>query len=201
MSFLLTFAFLKHIIDIKKVLITMTTNDRIKQIRKLKNLTQQEFANRLGIKRSTISNYEMGRNNPVDSVISLICREFNVNEEWLRNGTGDMFLPENRQYEIEKAVRNLFTGEADSFKSRFITMLAKLSTSDWERLELEAMRLLNLKKEETSDSIEPTDIEERVAKAEEEYIKSISSSVKKTNSVALHTTKNIEENTNENKVI
>jgi len=186
MSFLLTFAFLKHIIDIKKVLITMTTNDRIKQIRKLKNLTQQEFANRLGIKRSTISNYEMGRNNPVDSVISLICREFNVNEEWLRNGTGDMFLPENRQDEIEKAVRNLFTGETDSFKSRFITMLAKLSTSDWERLELEAMKLLNLKNEQitnTSDSIE-----ERVTQAEEEYIKSDSNLVRKRELLALNST-------------
>ncbi len=66
--------------------------DRIKQIRKIKNLTQQEFATKLGIKRSTISNYEMGRNTPVDSVISLICREFHVNEEWLRNGTGEKCL-------------------------------------------------------------------------------------------------------------
>lgn len=120
--------------------------DRIKQIRKAKNLTQQEFATKLGIKRSTIANYEIGKNNPVDSVISLICREFHVNEEWLRNGTGEMFVPQSREDEIENTVRKLLTSESDSFKSRFISMLARLSTSDWERLESEAIRLLDLKK-------------------------------------------------------
>ena len=70
--------------------------DRIRAIRKYFDLTQQEFADRLGIKRGAIANYERGRNNPVDSVVSLICREFGVNEEWLRNGTGgpdNMFVP------------------------------------------------------------------------------------------------------------
>lgn len=66
--------------------------DRIKKIRKELNLTQQEFADRLGIKRGAIANYEIGRNEPVDSVISLLCREFHVNEEWLRSGTGEMFI-------------------------------------------------------------------------------------------------------------
>ena len=62
--------------------------DRIKRIRKELDLTQQEFADRLGIKRGGIANYEVGRNEPADSVISLICREFDVNENWLRQGTG-----------------------------------------------------------------------------------------------------------------
>lgn len=69
-------------------------NERIKELRKRLNLTQQQFAERLGIKRNTIANYEVGRNAPVDTVVSLICRVFNVNEEWLRNGTGEMFGPE-----------------------------------------------------------------------------------------------------------
>ena len=63
--------------------------ERIRKIRRDLNLTQQEFAERIGIKRNTVANYETGRNEPVDAVISLICREFNVNEEWLRYGTGD----------------------------------------------------------------------------------------------------------------
>jgi len=67
--------------------------ERIKKIRKELDLTQQEFAERIGIKRNTIANYETGRNDPVDSVISLICREFGVNEEWLRTGNGEMFNP------------------------------------------------------------------------------------------------------------
>lgn len=64
---------------------------RIKDLRKHFNLTQQEFADRLGVKRTTIATYESGRNEPIDAVISLICREFNVNEMWLRTGEGDMF--------------------------------------------------------------------------------------------------------------
>ncbi len=67
--------------------------DRIKKIRKEFDLTQQELADRLGIKRNTIATYESGRNIPIDAVISLICREFNVREEWLRTGEGEMFKP------------------------------------------------------------------------------------------------------------
>ncbi|MDD3251802.1 MAG: helix-turn-helix transcriptional regulator [Lachnospiraceae bacterium] len=67
--------------------------ERIKKVRRELELTQQEFADKLGIKRGAIANYEVGRNEPADSVISLICREFNVNEEWLRSGTGEMFKP------------------------------------------------------------------------------------------------------------
>lgn len=65
--------------------------ERIRKIRKNFDLTQQEFAGRLGVKRGAIANYEIGRNEPVDSIISLICREFNVREEWLRSGNGEMF--------------------------------------------------------------------------------------------------------------
>lgn len=66
-------------------------NVRLKQIRKAHNLTQQEFADRLKIKRNTVATYETGKSNPSDAAVSLICREFNVREEWLRSGTGEMF--------------------------------------------------------------------------------------------------------------
>ena len=67
-------------------------NERLRRLRKTLGITQQEFAAKIGIKRNTIATYESGRNEPIDAVVSLICREFNVNEEWLRNGKGDMFL-------------------------------------------------------------------------------------------------------------
>lgn len=66
-------------------------NERIRKLRRTLDLTQQEFAEKLGIKRNTIANYESGRNEPIDAVVSLICREFNVDEEWLRTGNGEMF--------------------------------------------------------------------------------------------------------------
>ena len=69
--------------------------ERIRKIRRDLDLTQQDLADRIGIKRNTVANYETGRNEPVDSVVSLICREFHVNEEWLRNGIGEMFTQDS----------------------------------------------------------------------------------------------------------
>lgn len=68
-------------------------NERIRKLRRTLDLTQKEFGDRIGVKGNTIATYEGGRNEPIDSVISLICREFNVNEEWLRTGKGEMFAP------------------------------------------------------------------------------------------------------------
>lgn len=68
--------------------------ERIKELRKFLHLTQKEFGERIGVKGNTIAQYESGRNNPVDSALALICREFNVNENWLRTGEGEMFNPE-----------------------------------------------------------------------------------------------------------
>lgn len=67
-------------------------NERIKKLRKALDLTQQEFAERIGVKRNTIATYEIGRNTPLDAVITLICREFNASEAWLRTGEGEMFV-------------------------------------------------------------------------------------------------------------
>lgn len=70
-------------------------HERIRKLRRILDLTQEKFAERIGIKRNTVATYESGRNEPVDSVVALICREFHVNEEWLRNGTGEMFTQDS----------------------------------------------------------------------------------------------------------
>lgn len=66
-------------------------NERIKQLRKELGITQDDFGKKLGLARNSIANYEIGRRIPTNAVITSICREFNVNEEWLRTGFGDMF--------------------------------------------------------------------------------------------------------------
>ena len=71
----------------------MNIGDRIKKVRKDLDMTQAEFARRIGSVQNTITGYESGRRNPSAPVISLICKEFNVNEEWLRTGKGEMFNP------------------------------------------------------------------------------------------------------------
>ena len=64
----------------------------MKRLRKALDITQQEFADKIGIKRNSYANYETGRNIPIDAIIVSICREFNVNETWLRTGEGKMFI-------------------------------------------------------------------------------------------------------------
>lgn len=84
-------------------------NERIKKLRKALDLTQQEFADRIGVKRNTIATYEIGRNIPLDAVISSICREFNVSEEWLRTGEGEMFVQREPQ-PLEDLLTQLIRG-------------------------------------------------------------------------------------------
>lgn len=68
-------------------------NKRIKKLRQALDLTQQEFAERIGSVQNTITGYETGRRVPSSQVITLICKEFKVNEQWLRTGDGEMFVP------------------------------------------------------------------------------------------------------------
>lgn len=87
-------------------------DERLKKLRKELGLTQQEFADKLGVKRNTIGQYEIGRNVPIDAVIVSICREYGVSEEWLRNGTGDMFVPETVD-EVDALVTKYGLSDAD----------------------------------------------------------------------------------------
>lgn len=109
--------------------------DRIKKIRKEIDLTQQKFADKLGVQRNTIAMYEMGRTAPSDAVIKSICREFNVNEEWLRTGIGEMFIKLSKDEEIAALIGEIHNDTNNSFKRRFVAALAKLNDNDWDSLE------------------------------------------------------------------
>lgn len=69
----------------------MTQGERIKSIRKALGLTLEKFGDRIGLKKNSVSQIENDRNNLTEANARAICREFNVNEEWLKNGTGEMF--------------------------------------------------------------------------------------------------------------
>jgi transcriptional regulator with XRE-family HTH domain len=76
--------------------------ERIIEIRREVGLKQGEFAKKLGIKQSVLSNIETGQNGITDANVRLICMTFNVNENWLRHGVGDMFISSDRSsYEAE----------------------------------------------------------------------------------------------------
>ena len=159
---------------------------RLKELRKELGITQQELADQIGVSGSNVGKYESGAGKPSAAVISLICSKFNIREEWLHNGTGEMFRPLSRNDEIEKAVRSLLDEESDSFKSRLIQILADLSPSDWERLEKEANKLFQnclpaseLASSKETESIENDDQPMTIEEAEEAYIKSRLEIVKK----------------------
>lgn len=109
-------------------------NERIKLLRKENRLTQQEFADKVGTSRANIASYEIGKNIPSNAVISLICKAFNVNEEWLRNGTGEMFVEKDR-YQVVSEFAAGVVKKPDSIQAKLIESLAKLDEKDWIELE------------------------------------------------------------------
>lgn len=66
-------------------------NERLKELRNVLNLSGEKFGQRLGVTRASISNIENGNRSLTEQMIKAICREFDVNEDWLRNGVGEMF--------------------------------------------------------------------------------------------------------------
>lgn len=124
---------------------------RIKTIRTALGLSQQEFADKIGIKRGAVANYEVGRNEPIDAVISLICREFNVSEHWLRTGEGEMFVQIARDKEIMRFVGDVMQGEDDNFRRRFLLALARLPEERWADIEDFARQITAENKKEEQD--------------------------------------------------
>lgn len=104
--------------------------DRIKQIRLNAGLTQEKFAEQLGLKRNSVANYEIGRNTPLDAIINSICREFNINEEWLKTGSGEMYCFSDSDDEFTAAMENI--GVKDSIAREIILNYWHLNTSEKE---------------------------------------------------------------------
>ena len=110
-------------------------NERLKALRSALGLTQQEFADRLKIERGSVANYEIGRNEPIDAVISLICREFSVNEVWLRTGDGG---PDNMFTKVsEDDAYSLALGKLSIEENQFVRNAVKyLANADPEKLKV-----------------------------------------------------------------
>lgn len=107
---------------------------RIKELRKALGLTQQEFSDKIGVKRNTIAQYESGRNAPIDAVITLICREFNVSEQWLRNGIEPMFNPKSRNEELFEFAVKVAEGDPNSIQAQLLAVMSRLTDEQWEVL-------------------------------------------------------------------
>lgn len=110
-------------------------NERIKAIRKSFSidLSQEAFGNRIGLTKAAISKIESGVSNPSEQTILSICREFNVNEEWLRTGNGEMFNQLSEDEELAFYIGKITNG-SDKFKIDFIKKICLFSEAEWDLL-------------------------------------------------------------------
>lgn len=122
-------------------------NERIKKILEELGLKKVEFAERLHISRPYASELCSGAKAPSDRTISDICREFGVREAWLRTGEGEMFVQDTQSEQVAAFLADLTKDDSDTFKKRFIEMLAGLSPADLELLERMAEKLTQKKEE------------------------------------------------------
>lgn len=110
----------------------MTYGERVKEVRKLRELTLEKFGEKLGVGKTAISNIENGNRNLTGQMIKAICREFNVNESWLRTGEGgseNMFKKEYLENEYTAYAMEIGNGASDMMK-KVIIKYGRLSPQD-----------------------------------------------------------------------
>lgn len=121
----------------------MSINERAKYLRKERlNLTMEEFGKRLGVQKSAISKIETGKVSISDQMFLAICREFNVNPDWLRDGIGEPFKEVTRNKRIEGFVEDILTNEPEGRKARLVDALASLDEEGWDKLYEIALRFV-----------------------------------------------------------
>lgn len=124
--------------------------EQLKKLRKHLDMTQQAFADKIGMKQNTIAQYEMGRTVPSNAIVFSICREFGVNENWLRTGDGEMFEELTEQQKLMKYTDLLLKDKDSAIATAIQTLIVtyeQLDDTSKATLEKIAMQYIdNLKK-------------------------------------------------------
>lgn len=123
-------------------------NERILCLRETLNLTRKSFGERLGVSDSVIKNIDYNVTEPKPLLIQQICKEYNVDRDWLETGEGEMFLPKTKDDAITDFFASVLTEDDESFKRRFVEMLSGLDESGWIFLENTLRTLYPDKKEQ-----------------------------------------------------
>lgn len=118
-------------------------NERIKKLRKELNMTQDEFSSKIGLSRNFIAQLETGAKKPSDRTVADICREFNINENWLRTGEGEMHFSVNQD---ERFAANLgkIQRTDDETIIRWVNMIAETNPSALKEIEEFMKRILGI---------------------------------------------------------
>lgn len=106
---------------------------RVKKVRLRKGISQEQFGKIIGIKKAAVSKIENGENSLSKGNLLAICRQFNVNKEWLINGNGEMFTPESKEDEIRNFFESAISSDSDIAKiqRKFISTLVSLDEEEW----------------------------------------------------------------------
>ena len=125
--------------------------NQIKELRSHVGLNQTDFGARIGVRQSTVAGWETGQRIPPDSAIVSICREFHVDEHWLRTGDGKMFIQISRDQEIMDFVADTMQDDEDNFRRRFLLALSRLPEERWADIEDFARQITAENKEADQD--------------------------------------------------
>lgn len=112
----------------------MTVGDRVKTIRKELMLNQTQFAEKIGISQRALSSIERETTNLTERNSREICRVFNVNEQWLRTGEGEMFLEPSEDEQLAQFVGEVLAGRPDDLRRAFLVAMAQLDENGWNSL-------------------------------------------------------------------
>mgnify|MGYP000010883768 FL=1 len=114
-------------------------NKRVRELREALGKSQEEFARSLDLSRNFINQIENGKKNLSARSIKSLCVLYDVNETWLRTGTGDMFIEKTLNERISEMMAEIQLSDDKSFKYRLVAALSEFTDEDWDDLE----RLLN----------------------------------------------------------
>lgn len=109
----------------------MTDTERLIRLRKDLGLTQEKFAQKINISRTGLANIERGENRLTDRIIADICREFEVNEDWLRNGTGEIYKPvADVDLELTSRIAKVLQSDNEFVKNAILLTVIAMSGMD-----------------------------------------------------------------------
>lgn len=125
-------------------------NERINTLISTLGIRKTAVADRLNVSQAFVSQLCTGKTNPSDRTISDICREFNVNEEWLRIGEGEMFKPKSRNEELQEFLLRS-VDDPSGIQVKLLSVMARLSTDQWELLRDIALQIAEEVQKEKAD--------------------------------------------------
>lgn len=120
-----------------------TMADRISKVIRDKEKTKTAFSDRINVSQAFVSQMCSGLKVPSDRTIADICREYDVNEDWLRTGQGDPYIQLSRDEELAQFFGDVMKGEDPDFRRRLLSVMSRLTTDEWALLERMAWKLVD----------------------------------------------------------